>query len=268
MTDVAPPGCDVRCLRADILSDEARQAAREAEAIVHLAGRGDVQASLREPFEYNRLNALGTLNVLEGARMGGGHVILASTQRVYRRSESPISEEHPVGPTDPYAVSKLVAEQWCRMYAEQLSVPTSVVRLFSVYGPGQIGQGNSGVVSIFLKRARAGEPLVVHAEQQRDLTWVGDVARGIRLAIETPPSGSDLGRVYNLATGIGTTLYDLAQQVRDAVRSPSEIVAPTEPSPEGDRVAQITRAARDLGYTPQVTVGEGIRRLAEEAPTR
>jgi UDP-glucose 4-epimerase len=267
MTDVAQPGCNVRCLRTDILSDEARQAAREAEAIVHLAGRGDVQASLREPFEYNRLNALGTLNVLEGARAGGGHVILASTQRVYERSGSPISERHPIGPTDPYAVSKLVAEQWCSMYSGQFSVPTTVVRLFSVYGPGQIGQGNSGVVSIFLTRARAGEPLVVHAEQRRDLTWVGDIARGIRLAVETPPSANDLGRVYNLATGIGTTLYDLAQQVRDAVGSMSEVVPPMEPSPEGDRVARIARAKTELGYAPQVTVGEGIRRLAEEAPT-
>jgi UDP-glucose 4-epimerase len=266
--DASRAGYEVRYLRADILSDEARGAAGDADAIVHLAGRGDVQASFREPFEYNRLNALGTLNVLDGARAGGGHLILASTQRVYQRSDVPISEEHPIRPTDPYAVSKLVAEQWCRMYADQLSAPTTVVRLFSVYGPGQIGQGNSGVVSIFLQRARAGEPLVVHAEQRRDLTWVGDVARGIRLAVETPPSGNDLGRVYNLATGVGTTLYHLAQQVRDAVGSTSEVVAPTEPSPEGDRVARIARATTELGYTPRVTVSEGIRRLVEEAPTR
>src|SRR5262249_53302667 len=147
----------------------------------------------------NRLNALGTLNALEGARLGGGHLILASTQRVYHRSEFPMYEEHPINPTDPYAVSKLVAEQWCRMYSDQLSVPTTVVRLFSVYGPGQVGQGNSGVVSIFLARARRGEPLAVHAEQERDLTWVGDVALGIRLAAERPPEGDYRGRVYNIA---------------------------------------------------------------------
>jgi nucleoside-diphosphate-sugar epimerase len=69
--------------RADVLSDDARKAAAEAEAVVHLAGRGDVQASYREPLAYGRLNADGTLNVLEGARAGGAHVVLASTQRVY-----------------------------------------------------------------------------------------------------------------------------------------------------------------------------------------
>jgi UDP-glucose 4-epimerase len=259
----AAPVDGVQYVQADILSEEARRAASEAEATVHLAGRGDVQASFREPYEYNRLNALGTLNVLEGARDNGGHVVLASTQRIYHRSESPIWEEAPLNPADPYAVSKLVAEQWCRMYADQLAVPTTVVRLFSVYGPGQIGQGNSGVVSIFLARARAGEPLVVHAEQERDLTWVGDVARGIRLAVEMPPSGENLGRVYNLATGTGTTLYDLAQQVRDTLGSTSNVVAPSEPSPEGDRVAHIDRAQNELGYQPLVTVAEGIRRLVE-----
>src|SRR4051812_28415933 len=200
-------------LQADVLSDDAGRAAGEAEAVVHLAGRGDVQASFREPLEYNRLNALGTLNVLEGARAGGGHVVLASTQRVYRPAEGPIPEDAPLGPVDPYAVSKHVAEQWCAMYARQLGVPTTVVRLFSVYGPGQVGQGTSGVVSIFLDRAARGEPLVVHADQQRDLTWVGDVARGIRLAVETPPGGDRRGRVYNLATGVGTTLYELALRV-------------------------------------------------------
>jgi UDP-glucose 4-epimerase len=177
-----------RHLQLDVRSDEARAAAGRVDAIVHLAGRGDVQASYQDPREYNQLNAVGTLNILEGARTSKAHVIVASTQRVYQRAEQSISEDAPLAPTDPYAYSKLVAEQWCRMYAEQLDTPTTVVRLFSVYGPGQVGQGTSGVVSIFLDRARRGEPLTVHADQQRDLTWVGDVARGIRLALESPPS--------------------------------------------------------------------------------
>src|SRR5881394_2862605 len=97
-------------VRADVLSDEARQAASEAEAVVHLAGRGDVQASYREPREYGILNAQGTLNILEGARQSSAHVILASTQRVYQPTDRPIREDAPLAPTDPYAYAKLVAE--------------------------------------------------------------------------------------------------------------------------------------------------------------
>ena len=248
---------------ADILSDAAREAAGRADAVVHLAGRGDVQASFREPLEYNRLNALGTLNVLEGARERGAHVILASTQRVYRTAGEPLREDTSVRPADPYAVSKLVAEQWCRMYAEQLGVPTTIVRLFSVYGPGQVGQGNSGVVSIFLDRARRGEPLQIHAAQRRDLTYVGDVARGIRLALERPPAESGRARVYNLATGFGTSLDDLARAICKVVGSHSEIVPPDEASLEGDRVADVTLARNDLGFEPLVSLQEGLRRVAE-----
>jgi UDP-glucose 4-epimerase len=257
-----------RHLQLDVLSDEARQAVTRADAVVHLAGRGDVQASYREPLAYSRLNAFGTLNILDGARERRAHVVVASTQRVYQPTERPIREDAPLAPTDPYAYSKLVAEQWSRMYAEQLETPTTVVRLFSVYGPGQVGQGTSGVVSIFLDRARRGEPLTVHADQQRDLTWVGDVARGIRLAVEAPPSAEAPARVYNLATGVGTTLYELAQLVCTAVDSRSEIVPPTGHSDEGDRVADVSRARAELEYEPGVTVADGLARLVEGALDR
>ena len=257
-----------RHLQVDVLSGEARVAASRADAVVHLAGRGDVQASYREPFEYNRLNALGTLNILDGARAGKAHVLMASTQRVYQPTERPIREDEPLAPTDPYAYSKLVAEQWSRMYAEQLATPTTVVRLFSVYGPGQVGQGTSGVVSIFLDRARRGESLAVHADQQRDLTGVGDVARGIRLAVESPPRAEAPARVYNLATGVGTTLHELAQLVCTVVDSRSEIVPPSGRSAEGDRVADIARARAELGYVPAVSVADGLARLAEGALAR
>ena len=266
---LALPGTDGRAravphVRADALSDDAREAAAGAEAIVHLAGRGDVQASFREPLAYNRLNALGTLNVLEGAREGGAHVVLTSTQRVYRTADEPLREDAPLAPADPYAVSKLVAERWCRMYSEQLGVPTTVVRLFSVYGPGQVGQGTSGVVSIFLDRARRGEPLQIHAAQRRDLTYVGDVARGIRLALERPPAEPRGARVYNLATGVGTSLDELARAVCAVVRSRSEVVSPSQASVEGDRVADVTLARNDLGFEPLVSLAEGLRRVAED----
>lgn len=255
-------------LQADVNSSEAREAASRADAVVHLAGRGDVQASYREPVAFNQVNAVGTLNVLEGARARTAHVVIASTQRVYQPTERPIPEDAPLAPTDPYAYSKLVAEQWCRMYAEQLETPTTVVRLFSVYGPGQVGQGTSGVVSIFLDRARRGEPLAVHADQRRDLTWVGDVARGIRLAVESPPSTETPARVYNLATGVGTTLHELARLVCAAIDSRSEIVPPTARSAEGDRVADVARARTELGYEPTVTVADGLAHLVEGALAR
>ena len=248
----------------DVLSESARAAVGRVEAIVHLAGQGDVQDSFRRPFEYNRLNALGTLNVLEGARGTGAHVVLASTQRVYRPAREPLPENAPLAPADPYAVSKLVAERWCQMYAEQLGVPTTVVRLFSVYGPGQVGQGTSGIVSIFLGRALRGEPLEVHVFQRRDLTYVADVARGIRLAIERGPA-LPAARVYNVATGVGTSFEELARLVCRVVESPSTVLL-SERAPDGvgpgDLVANVGRARSELGYVSTVGLEEGVRRMA------
>jgi len=250
-------------VRADALSDEARAAAGVVDAVVHLAGRGDVQASFREPFEYNRLNALGTLNMLEGARASGAHVVLASTQRVYAMSSIPLREDAPLSPADPYAHSKLVAEQWCGMYAGQLGVRTTVVRLFSVYGPGQVGQGTSGVVSIFVDRAMRGEPLAIHVSQRRDLTYVGDVARGIRLAVEQPPGPARGLRIYNIATGVGTSLEALARTACSVTNSRSEITPPLDGAHEDDRVADIGGARDDLGYRPLTSLDEGVRRVVE-----
>jgi len=251
-------------VRTDVTSATARQAAAHADAVVHLAGRGDVQASFGEPQAYGAVNAQGTLNILEGARAAGAHVVLASTQRVYQPTDAAIAEDAPLEPTDPYAYTKLVAEQWCRMYAIHLATPTTVVRLFSVYGPGQVGQGTSGVVSIFLDRARRGEPLMVHAEQRRDLTWVGDVARGIRLALAKPPMPG-AARVYNMATGVGTTLEALARMACEVTGSTSRIVPPGSRSAEGDRVADVTRARDELGFEAQVSVAAGIARLVQTA---
>ena len=251
-----------RHLRADILSDQARQAAADADAVVHLAGRGDVQASYREPLAYGLLNAHGTLNILEGARQDAvrtscWHRPSASTSRPTGQS----ARMRRSAPTDPYAHSKLAAEQWCRMYAEQLATPTTVVRLFSVYGSGQVGQGTSGVVSIFLERARRGEPLTVHADQQRDLTWVGDVARGIRLAVEAPPSaepgpGLQPGdrRRHDPAPARAARLRGGRLAVRD--RAADHAI-------RGGRPAWpiSTRARTELGYAPEVTIADGLARL-------
>lgn len=261
-----PALAGVEHTRADVLSKEAQAAARAAEAIVHLAGQGNVQDSFRRPADYNLLNAVGTLNILEGARDAGTHVVLASTQRVYAPSSTPLREDAPLRPTDPYGTSKHVAEHWCEMYAAQLGTPTTIVRLFSVYGMGQVGQGSSGVVSIFLGRARRGEPLQVHARQRRDLTEVGDVARGIRMVVEQPPAGSraPAARVYNLATGVGTDVDELARLVVRIARSTSVVVPPIRDAPEGDRVADISRARIELGYRPEISVEAGLRRLVEQ----
>jgi UDP-glucose 4-epimerase len=252
-----------------VRSEEAQDAAARAEVVVHLAALGDVDESFRIPLEYNRVNAEGTLNLLEGVRWGGGRMVFASTQRLYRLAPEPIREDGSLEPTNPYGYSKLAAETYCQEYARTLGTRVAVLRFFSVYGPGMEPKGSSGVVAIFLARARAGQPLIVHdRHMRRDFTHAGDVARGIGLAVESAWSP---GATYNIATGLGTRLVDLALLARDLTGSDSPVVDDEGNSlvglsvdPSVDRVwphlvADCSRARRELGYEPRISLLEGLQ---------
>jgi UDP-glucose 4-epimerase len=175
----------VEHVSADVRTDLAAlcAAARGCRGVVHLAGRGDVGESRRDPVGYAQLNAMGALHALEAARTAGAAFVLASSQRVYPLGPGLCHEDDPLAPDSPYGYAKWAAELWCRMASEHFGVPTTVLRFFSIYGPGQQAHGGSGVVSIFAAAARAGEPLVIQSAGRRDFTHALDVAEAIALAL-------------------------------------------------------------------------------------
>lgn len=257
------PPAGVAHVRADVASAAARQAAADAEGVLHLAGRGDVLESWQAPGAYLQLVVGGTLNLLEGARQGGARLVLASTQRVYRPARRPLRETDRPHPDDPYALAKLAAEGVARLYAQRYGLATRAARLFSVYGPGQVARGNSGVVAIFLGRAAADDDLLLEAGPKRDFVYVDDVALGLCLALEQARPGF---RVYNVGSGQGTALGDLAETVVRATGSRSRIVPDSRPWTAGDLVPDLTRTKRELGYRPRVSLEEGLRRTWTEPP--
>ncbi len=236
-------------------SDEAVKLASQVDAIVHLAALSNASLSRQDPLLYSRTNSLGTLAMLEGARLGGGRILFASSQRVYRPSLRPIPEVGLLEPQDPYGYSKLCGENWLEMYGRFYGVHGVTLRFFSVYGPGLVVAGGaSGVVGIFVRRALRGEPLTAHANQRRDLTFVSDVVRGIMLALEKPaPAGS----CYNIATGVGTNMEELAEAVCRVTGSRSKILVEHSQS-FGYLVADIFRARTDLNYSPQIDLMRGL----------
>ncbi len=224
------------------------------DVVVHLAGLADAGASWQDPARYLAVNAGGTLNLLFFARKVGARFIFASSQRVYRPGRR-LAETAPIEPRDPYGYSKWVGEVWCQMFARLFGVRTTVVRFFSVYGPGQTwSSGQSGVLTIFLERALRGEPLEVRAPSRRDFTFVADAAAGLRRVAEQAVAP---GRVYNIATGRGTSLLAAARLIRRLTSSRSPVVARFT-GPEESFVADIGRARRELGYEPRYTLKEGL----------
>jgi UDP-glucose 4-epimerase len=237
-------------------------AARGCGAVVHLAGRGDVGESRRDPVGYAALNATGALHALEAARGAGASFVLASTQRVYPLRAEPCREDAALQPDSPYGYAKWVAEVWCRMYAEQFGLTTTVLRFFSVYGPGQQANGGSGVVTIFARAALAGEPLIVQSAGRRDFTDAADAARALCLAVERP-SAPATHAVYNVATGCGTTFRGLAEVLVELAGSRSVIEERIAEPPGQDLVADIGRAERELGYQPCIALRDGLERYVE-----
>lgn len=256
-----PAVSDVRHWAGDVLNpDSVREASRGCDAVVHLAGRGDVGESRRDPIAYAHLNSIGTLNALEAARTVGASFVLASSQRVYPLRPELCREDDALSPDSPYGYAKWTAELWCRMESEQFQVPTTVLRFFSVYGPGQQANGLSGVVSIFAKAALAGEPLVARSGGQRDFTDASDVALGIAKAVKRKQGEF---RVYNVATGVGTSFRAMADQVVELTGSSSTVSdEPTEPAGT-DLVADISRAREELGYEPSVDLKAGLTRYID-----
>jgi UDP-glucose 4-epimerase len=246
-------------VRTDI--DALCAAAHDTEAVIHLAGRGDVGESRRDPVGYAELNATGALHALEAARAAGAMFVLASSQRVYPLRPGLCAEADVLAPDSPYGYAKWVAELWCRMASEQLGVTTRVLRFFSVYGPGQQPNGGSGVVTIFARAALAGERLIVQSAGCRDFTDARDVARGIANALDRPADGSH--RIYNIATGSGTTFSELAHEIVRLVRSTSTIEERIDEPPGRDLVADISRARDELGYAPCVELREGLKSYVE-----
>lgn len=256
----APPGWPCPHLEVDVLTAAAQAAARDAEGIIHLAAVPDVGISLQQPYAASLVNAAGTLNMLEGARVGGARVVLLSTQRVYVASARPLAEDAPLADDNPYAVSKRVAEQWLAMYHRLYGVPTVALRGFSIYGPGQLVQaGSGGVLSALAQRALAGLPLVIDRPAVRDLTDVSDAAVAVRLALGVPAA---VGGVYNVGTGVTTSLLALAERVVAATGSRSAIQPPPAGQPTG-YVADLTRARADLGYQPATSLDEGLPRYVD-----
>ena len=258
-----PLNRDAEYVQGDVETEPAKltEAAKGCAAVVHLAGRGDVGESRRDPVGYARLNATGALHALDAARLAGASFVLASTQRVYAlRPEPRREDEAALQPDSPYGYAKWVAELWCRMASEQYGVPTTALRFFSVYGPGQEPNGASGVVTIFVRAALEGEPLVVRSAGRRDFTDARDAARGICLAIERPVAGH---RVYNIATGLGTSFAELAGLVREVTDSHSPIREAIGEPVGRDLVADLSRARTELGYEACVPLRAGLERYVE-----
>lgn len=165
-------------------------------------------------------------------------------------------------PSSPYGLEKLTIDHYAQQYHDLYGLDTVVLRYFNVYGPGQPPNDYSGVISIFLEQALNDEPITVHGdgEQTRDFVYIDDIIQANLLAATTEHTGA----AYNIGVGESVTIRELARTIVDVTDSDSEIVYTDDR--EGDirhSEADITAAETQLGYNPEVSLREGIKRTLD-----
>ena len=237
------------------------------DVIVHLAAQMDVRHSVADPINDGTINILGTLNLMEALRNSDAksRVIFTSTGGVlYGDFNTPPNlETYPKDPESPYAISKLSVELYLAYYGRVHGLEAVALRFGNVYGPRQNPHGEAGVVAIFCGRILNNRPLTIFGDglQTRDYVFVGDVARSVWLAATKPlpEKGRMDARAFNIGTGVGTSVIDIANKLQKAAGSnvPVEF-APHRPGEQQESFVNVEKAKQLLGWTPQIGLEEGL----------
>lgn len=224
--------------------------------IIHLAAKADIVPSIEDPQAYHHANVSGTVRALEIARASGAtRFIYAASSSCYGLAkEFPTSEQAPLSPQYPYALTKLIGEQYALHWQQVYGLPVVSLRLFNVFGPRQRTSGTYGAVfGVFLAQKANGQPLTIvgDGEQTRDFTYVTDVVEAMVQAAE-----SDITGVFNVGSGSTHSVNELA----DLIGGPT-VQIPKRPGEPDCTFADITKIQQALGWQPQVTFADGVGRM-------
>lgn len=258
-------------VEGDLRSLEAcRQAASEAEVVLHQAALGSVPRSLKDPLTTHQVNVDGTVNILLAARDAGvKRFVYASSSSVYGDHPALPKVEDQVGrPLSPYAVSKKVNELYAEIYADAYSIETIGLRYFNVFGRRQDPEGvYAAVIPRWVARLLKHEPCTIFGdgETSRDFCYVDNVVQANVLAAMAPAKSQAVNRVYNIAYGERTTLRELYQMIRDRLAKSDAVIAKLGAEYEQFRPGDIRHSLADtskarelLGYQPTHSVAQGL----------
>jgi UDP-glucose 4-epimerase len=235
--------------------------ARKVDAVVHLAALVSPAVSISHPELTNEINVSGTVNVLNAARRSRiGRVVFASSSSVYdEQREISIAEDARLSPITPYGVSKLAAEQYCRVFHSTYGLGTVALRYFNVYGERQSSNPYSGVIAIFARRLSRGLRPCIHGDgrQTRDFIHVSDVVQANLLALS---SKAAVGQAFNVGTGRAVTMNGLFREFSALLRVAN--IKPRHTAPRDGDIrnshADITKARKLLGFSPKISLSRGL----------
>jgi len=234
--------------------------------VLHQAAIPSVPRSVKDPITSNRANIDGSINMLVAARDAGvKRLVYAGSSSAYGDTPTlPKREDMPTNPLSPYALQKLVAEQYCQMFTRLYGFETVTIRYFNVFGPRQDpGSPYSGVISLFSTALLEDRRPTIYGdgEQTRDFTYIANVVDGVLRACDAPQAA---GEVINVATGGRISLNELLRTMNQIVGTAVQpLYAEGRAGDVRDSQADISKARTVLGYQPLVTLEEGLRRTLD-----
>jgi nucleoside-diphosphate-sugar epimerase len=231
--------------------------------VFHLAGKSYVPDSWADPRGFYETNVLGTVNVLEFCRRSGASMTFVSSYVYGRPLRTPVGEDHPIQPFNPYCHSKVLAEEVCEFYSAQHKLRIAIVRPFNIYGPGQ---DERFLIPTLLRQALdpASDRIEVADDRpRRDFLFVSDLVNLLVATFEKEASG-----VYNAGSGNSVGIGDLVRILNGVIPAPKQLVSRGESRPYDipDLSADIAKAEHELGWTPATDLESGLRMtVASEA---
>lgn len=230
------------------------------EIVSHHAAQMDVRRSVADPTYDAQVNVLGMINLLEASRLNGvKKVIFSSTGgAIYGEQDYfPADEKHPLRPASPYGLTKMVGEEYLKLYERLYGLPFTVLRYGNIYGPRQNPHGEAGVVAIFCKKLLKGETPVINGDggQTRDYVYVGDVVKANEKVLQQDVTG-----VYNIGTGIETDVNDLARVLGALSGKGKFDHGPAKQGEQRRSVISSQAIQQKLGWQPTVKIEEGLQK--------
>lgn len=243
--------------------EQAREAVRGVDAVLHHAALASVQGSIDDPVGANKTNTDGTLNMLQASvEAGVQRFVFAASAAAYGDDPAlPKREEQTPKPLSPYAVAKLTGEYYCKVFYQLYGLRTLSLRYFNVFGPRQNPNSDyAAVIPRFISRMLEGKAPIIYGdgEQSRDFIYIADIVQANMQALETEKG---FGEVINAACGHQFTLNELFLILKHLIGLETEPLR--EAARSGDikhSVADIARARELLGFRPSVEFSEGLRR--------
>jgi UDP-glucose 4-epimerase len=240
-------------------SDLVNKLCRDVDVIFHEAAQAGVRASVDDPIKPYEINIVGLLNLLKAAVDNGvKKLVNASSSSVYGKIEYlPFDEKHPNTPLSPYGVSKLIAENYCRVFSELYGLRTVSLRYFTVYGPRM---RPDLAISIFTKNGLRGKDVEIYGDgsKTRDFTYIDDIVDANIMMLEKGDG------IFNIGGGNRISMQELAETLIELTGGKSKIVKSEDKRGDVEHTwASVEKAKKELSWAPKVSIDEGLRRFVE-----